>query len=150
MRLRNCEQAFLICADSSSLNFCLMQVMKDSLVLWNKRLVMFSTTQNSPTDSNLAMREANRRTVQTQKCCGSANLEPGWLCRPEPSPAATSTACHQQHTLSTDTSRPVGPSVLGTTPKSRTVAGNFVFMTLGTSLVFTESQQLLWELWIWS
>uniref|UniRef100_A0A0K2T0W0 Uncharacterized protein n=1 Tax=Lepeophtheirus salmonis TaxID=72036 RepID=A0A0K2T0W0_LEPSM len=54
------------------------------------------------------MREANMRTVRTQKRCNSANTASSWLCRLEHSPAATSTAFRQQHTLSTATPRPIG------------------------------------------
>ena len=85
-----------------------------------------------------------------------------WTCGPAPSPAATARVCHRPPDCTRESphssahpgtlwykptskmwSGMMRPS-LETTPKTITLAGNFVFITLGTSLLFVAIQRWFW------
>ena len=121
---------------------------------WGSRRM---TKRSSPVGSGWRRSGANERRVQS--CCTLSEAKPGslWTCGPAPSPAATPRVCHQPpdctRGLPHSSAHPgtlwcwlssrlrrcevawCGPS-LETTPKTITIAGNFVFITLGTSPLF--------------
>uniref|UniRef100_A0A0K2V2P7 Uncharacterized protein n=1 Tax=Lepeophtheirus salmonis TaxID=72036 RepID=A0A0K2V2P7_LEPSM len=80
------------------------------------------------------MREAKRRRVRTQCIAFQPYLRP--------------LSFVGRSRVPLPHSRPIADNRLNTTPKTMTVAGNLVFMTLGTSLLFTAIQRWFWELWI--
>ena len=112
------------------------------------------TKRSSSTDSGHVRRGAGERRVQSRSTPSEA--KPGSLCGPALSPAATPRVwLHQGITTLFCTSRytfvlTFKPTLkrwfgmmwhsLETTPNTITVAGNFIFITLGTFLLFVAIQ----------
>ena len=117
------------------------------------------TKQSSPTGSGRGRRGASERRVQSRSTPSEAKPGSLWTCGPVPSSATTPRVCHRPPDCtrgSPHSSIQVHFGVdfqadfkdvrwhdvasLETTPKTITVAGNFVFITMGTSLLFVATQ----------
>ena len=117
------------------------------------------TKRSSPAGSGRGRREASEKRVQSRSTPSEAKLGSLWTCGPAPSPFATPKVCHRPPNCTRgsphSSAHPgtlwcwlssrlrrcevawCGPH-LKTTPKTINVAGNFVFITLGTSLLHFE------------
>ena len=105
---------------------------------------------------------ASERRVKSRSTPSEAKPGSLWTCGSVPSPAATPRVCHQPPDCTRGISTPFSTSrytlvltftptskmwggmmwpSLETTPKTIIVAGNFVFITLGTSLFFVAIQR---------
>ena len=89
------------------------------------------TKRSSPAGSGWGRRMASERKVQSRST--PSETKPGslWTCESAPSPTATPRVCYRPPVYTR-----VMWALLETTPKTITVAGNFVFITLGMTLLF--------------
>ena len=140
-----------------------MAAIRLALVLWEFMLVMISTYDQtkSPSGFRSGRRGASERKVQSRSTPSEARPRSLWSCGPAPSSAGTPRVCHRHADctrgittlFSTSkfilvltfkpTSKLWGGMMwlsLETTPKTITVAGNLVFITLGTFLLCVAIQ----------
>ena len=146
----------------SSVNTRRMAAIRLALVLWEVMLVVFSTLgPNEVVQLVQVGEEGNERRVQSRSTPSEAKPGSLWTCGrrrvllPHPGSATGHLiAPRDHHTLQhiqihfvidfqadfEDVMRHDVAPQLKTTPKTITVAGNFVFITLGTSLLFVAIQ----------